>query len=160
MHGMIRFLFGCSTLLFLSLLPVQAQEQEPQVLPAPDRGENEGAGPFDRLVIRGATLINGDGGMPVGPVDIVIEDNRIVAVEGVGTPGIPIDGKGRPDPGTHEIDAEGMYVMPGFIDNHVHTGGVPKAPRADYIYKLWLAHGITTVRGVPFGPLEWSISEK
>jgi dihydroorotase-like cyclic amidohydrolase len=117
-------------------------------------------GPFERLVIRGATLINGDGGMPVGPVDIVIEDNRIEAVKVVGAPGVPIDDERRPEAGVHEIDASGMYVMPGFIDNHVHTGGVPKAPEAEYAYKLWLAHGITTVRGVPFGPLEWSISEK
>lgn len=159
MQKIARFFVGCCALLAASLVSVHAEE-EARVQPAPDRGENEGAGPFDRLVIRGATLINGDGGMPVGPVDIVIEQNRIVAIEGVGTPGIPIDDEGRPDPGTHEIDAEGMYVMPGFIDNHVHTGGVPKAPRADYVYKLWLAHGITTVRGVPFGPLEWSIREK
>ncbi|TCO77707.1 amidohydrolase family protein [Chromatocurvus halotolerans] len=151
------FLAGCCALLSVTLVHVQAQDQ---VQPAPDRGENEGAGPFDRLVIRGATLINGDGGMPVGPVDIVIEQNRIESIKGVGTPGIPISDEGRPEPGTHEIDAHGMYVMPGFIDNHVHTGGVPKAPNADYVYRLWLAHGITTVRGVPFGPLEWSISEK
>ena len=53
-----------------------------------------------------------------------------------------------------------MYVMPGLIDNHVHTGGPRKAPEAEYVYKLWLGHGVTTVRGVPFGPMEWSLSEK
>jgi imidazolonepropionase-like amidohydrolase len=53
-----------------------------------------------------------------------------------------------------------MYVLPGFVDVHVHTGGVPKAPQAEYIYKLWLAHGVTTVRGVPFGDFNWSLGEK
>ena len=139
--------------------PVQDEEEE-AVAPAPDRGPDEGEGPFERLIIRGATMINGDGGMPYGPVDIVIEGNRIEAIEGVGTPGLPIDEEGRPTDATKEIDAEGMYVLPGFVDNHVHTGGVPKAPEAEYVYKLWLGHGITTVRGVPFGPLEWSLSEK
>ena len=42
-----------------------------------------------------------------------------------------------------------MYVMPGFIDLHVHAGGAPKNADAEYAYKLWLAHGVTTVRGVP-----------
>lgn len=149
----------CCALLFAALLPAHA-ENRPGVAPAPDRGENEGAGPFDRMVIRGATLINGDGGMPVGPVDIVIENNRIEAVEVVGAPGLPIDADRRPEAGSYEIDASGMYVMPGFIDNHVHSGGEPKAPEAEYVYKLWLAHGITTVRGVPFGLLEWSLAEK
>ena len=34
-------------------------------------------GPFDQLIIRGATLVNGNGSPPVGPVDIVIEKNII-----------------------------------------------------------------------------------
>ena len=34
-------------------------------------------GPFDQLIIRGATLINGNGSPPLGPVDIVIEQNII-----------------------------------------------------------------------------------
>ena len=154
---LVASLLACVALLFISIVPVQAQDM---VQPAPDRGADEGEGPFDRLIIRGATLINGDGGMPVGPVDIVVEGNRIEAIEGVGAPGVPIDAEDRPGDATREIDAEGMYVLPGFIDNHVHTGGVPKAPEAEYVYKLWLGHGITTVRGVPFGPLEWSLSEK
>lgn len=150
-------LLACLALLLVSVAPLQAQDM---VQPAPDRGPNEGEGPFDRLIIRGATLINGDGGMPVGPVDIVIEDNRIEDVVSVAMAGVPIDEDDRPGGATREINAEGMYVLPGFIDNHVHTGGVPKAPEAEYVYKLWLAHGITTVRGVPFGPLEWSLSER
>jgi len=150
-------LLACLALLLVSVAPLQAQDM---VQPAPDRGPNEGEGPFDRLIIRGATLIDGNGGMPVGPVDIVIEDNRIEDVVSVAMAGVPIDEDDRPDGATRELDAEGMYVLPGFIDNHVHTGGVPKAPEAEYVYKLWLAHGITTVRGVPFGPLEWSLSEK
>jgi hypothetical protein len=53
-----------------------------------------------------------------------------------------------------------MYVLPGFVDLHLHTGAVPKAPEAEYVYKLWMAHGITTGRGVPFGPMGWSLRER
>ncbi len=129
-----------------------------QVKPAPDR--TTGEGPFDRLIIRGATLIDGSGGPAIGPVDIVIEKNRIVDIKVVGVPHVPIDPDIRPTGATKEIDATGKYVMPGIVDLHVHTGGDTKAPEAEYVYKLWLANGITTVRGVPTGPLEWSISEK
>jgi N-acyl-D-aspartate/D-glutamate deacylase len=39
-------------------------------------------------------------------------------------------------------------VLPGFVDVHGHNGDPEKAPNASYGYRLWLAHGVTTVRGV------------
>ena len=134
------------------------EEEREQVQPAPARAEGEG--PFERLILRGANLVDGTGSPPIGPVDIVIEGNRIVDIQTVGAPMVPIDEDKRPKGATHELDVSGAWVMPGIVDLHVHTGGVPKAPEAEYVYKLWLAHGITTVRGVPTGPLEWALSEK
>ena len=128
--------------------------------PAPDRQSDEGEGPFKRLIIRGGTLIDGTGGPPRGPVDIVIENNQIIRIASVGTPFIPIDEDRRPKDATYELDAEGMYVLPGFVDLHIHSGNQFKAPDAEYTYKLWLAHGITTVRGVALGPMEWTLSER
>ena len=64
----------------------QEQEQPRRVLPAPDRGADEGEGPFERLILRGATMIDGTGAPPRSPVDIVIEGNQIVEVRGVGAP--------------------------------------------------------------------------
>ena len=136
-----------------------AQEEESELVTlAPDRAEGEG--PFERLILRGVTMIDGTGAPPFGPVDVVIEENRIAEIETVGTPGLGITEDDRPGDATHEIEAEGWWLMPGIIDLHAHTGGVPKAPEAEYVYKLWLAHGITTVRGVPTGPLEWELSER
>ena len=43
-----------------------------------------------------------------------------------------------------------MYVLPGFVDMHGHNGDPDKAPQPSYGYKLWLAHGVTSVRGVSF----------
>ncbi|SDB48474.1 hypothetical protein SAMN03097699_1630 [Flavobacteriaceae bacterium MAR_2010_188] len=134
-----------------------------QMLGGPDRKPGEGDGPYDRLIIRGVTMIDGTGSPATGPVDIVIEHNKIVDIVNVGLPKVPIDESKRPKIGSgnvKEIDANGKYLMPGIIDLHVHTGGVPKAPEAEYVYKLWLANGITTVRGVPFGELEWSLNER
>src|SRR5262244_355726 len=88
--------------------------------PAPNRRSDEGQGPYRRLVIRGATLIDGTGAPPMGPVDIVVEKDRIVRVASVGYPKVPIRDQSRPEKGDYEIDATGMYVLPGFINAHAH----------------------------------------
>ena len=129
---------------------------DPRVAPK----RREGEGPFPRLIIRGTTLIDGTGAPPRGPVDIVIENNRITNIASVGYPGVRIDTAGRPRNATREIDGTGMYVLPGLVDLHVHQGTKQKAPESEYYNKLWLAHGITSVRGVPFASYAYSIGEK
>jgi imidazolonepropionase-like amidohydrolase len=131
-----------------------------QMEPTTPRGADEGGGPYERLIIRGATMIDGTGAPPMGPVDIVIQGDSIAEIRSVGYPGVPIDERRRPRDGDRVIEWEGNFVMPGFVDMHAHTGGVPKAPQAEYVYKLWMAHGITTSRGVGHGPLNWSLREK
>ena len=61
-------------------------QQGPPKAPERDRGE----GPYERLILRGATLVTGEGAPPRGPVDIVIENDRIVNIVSVGHPGVPI----------------------------------------------------------------------
>jgi imidazolonepropionase-like amidohydrolase len=134
------------------------QDKSTDPLPAPPRAEGEG--PFERLVIRNATVIDGSGAPARGPMDVVIEGNRIAAVvktEYIAGDMRPAD---RPEQASKEIDATGMYVLPGFVDLHVHSGDIPKTPEVEYVYKLWMAHGITSVRGVPFASPEFSESEK
>lgn len=131
------------------------------VAQAPARGPGEGEGPFERLIIRGATLIDGTGAPPVGPVDIVIEGNRIAQVRSVGYAGVPIDERRRPQGATREIDATGMYVLPGFVDLHAHSGGAAQGTPAEYVYKLWLAHGVTTIRDPGSGNgVDWTIESR
>jgi imidazolonepropionase-like amidohydrolase len=156
----IVFLVFCTLTVHNTVRPAVAAEPEDTVKGAPDRRADEGEGPFERLIIRGGTLIDGSGAPARGPVDIVVEGNRIIEVKGVGAPHAPIDEDERPTGATREIDASGSYVMPGFVNNHAHVGDVPKAPDAEYAYKLWMAHGITTIRGVPAGPLDWTLRER
>jgi imidazolonepropionase-like amidohydrolase len=130
------------------------------ITPAPNRTPKDGGGPYDRLVIRAITVIDGTGAAPIGPMDVVVEQNQIVDVVSVGPPQVPINEKGRPAKGTREIDGTGMYLLPGFVDTHVHYGDAKKAPDAEYVNKLWLASGVTTVRGVPAGPLDWALRER
>jgi imidazolonepropionase-like amidohydrolase len=119
------------------------------MLPTPPRTADEGAGPYPTLVIRGATIVTGNGGPPYGPADIVIRGNRIAEIRSAGTPGLPMAANRAPAGATREIDATGMFVMPGFVDMHGHSGDPDKVADPSYPYRLWLAHGVTTVRGVP-----------
>jgi hypothetical protein len=134
---------------------------ERSITPAPDRRADEVEGPFDRLVIRGATIVDGTGAPPQGPVDIVIENNRIREIRSVGYPKVAIRDAARPAKGTKEIDASGMYVLPGFVDCHAHIGGVAQGTPAEYVYKLWMAHGVTTIRDPGSGNgVDWTIKER
>ncbi|HMB63124.1 MAG TPA: amidohydrolase family protein [Eudoraea sp.] len=110
--------------------------------------QTQGEGPFPQLIIRGVTLINGNGAPPQGPIDIVVENNIIRKIQVVGYPGVPVDEGKRPQllPGGKELDCSGMYLMPGFVDMHAHIGGEAQGAEPDYVFKLWMAHGVTTIR--------------
>jgi amidohydrolase family protein len=160
----MKFGLAAATALCLGSVPaVRAQQSAPPKMErVADRQPGEGDGPYRRLVIRGAMLVDGSGAPPRGPVDIVIAGNRIQSVAGAGTPGLPLAPERPPRGADREIDATGMYVLPGFVDNHGHNGDPDKAPNATYGYRLWLAHGVTTVRGVPLydGPDNASLSDQ
>jgi hypothetical protein len=62
--------------LLIAVAGAQTQPR-PSIEPGPNRGAGEGDGPFDRLVIRGATMIDGAGAPPVGPVDSGNQKRRL-----------------------------------------------------------------------------------
>jgi len=162
---MLRTRWSILVVLLLALTASLAAQNPPelgaqQLNPAPNRRPDEGKGPFPTLVIRGGMLIDGTGGPPRGPVDIVIENNRIRSIRQAGPPIVPLKPNRPPANASYEVDATGMYVLPGFVDAHVHAGGAPKNADAEYAYKLWMAHGVTTVRGVPLAPNPISVKEK
>ncbi len=108
---------------------------------------NTSQGPFNQLIIRGVTLINGNGAPPLGPVDIVVKNNIITKIQTIGFPGIKTNRKGpKLEKDGFEIDCTGMYLLPGLIDMHGHIGGNSQGASPEYVFKLWLAHGITTIR--------------
>ncbi len=152
----LTFLTRFAAFAFFAAASVPALAQMPDA-PARDEGE----GPWSRLVIRGATLIDGTGAPPVGPVDVVVENDRIAAIRSVGYPGVPISEGRRPGPGEREIDAHGMYLLPGFVDMHGHIGGNSQGTVPEYVFKLWMAHGITTVRDPGSGNgMDWTLRHR
>ena len=125
-----------------------------------------GEGPYKRLIIRGAMMIDGMGGPALGPTEIVVENNRIAKIGLMKTPfpGEIAKNEGD-DEGTRIINAEGKYILPGLINGHAHlhstaagkTGHGGEVP-AQYVAWLWLAHGITSVREVGNGrSIAWQV---
>lgn len=64
-------------------------------------------------LIRNGTLIDGTGSAPLPNAGVLIKENRIDAVGQVNSLSLP-------DAPVKEIDAGGGYILPGFIDTHVH----------------------------------------
>jgi len=84
---------------------------------------------FD-IILRGGTILDGTGGAPIAG-DIGVRDGKIAFV--------------GPTPlgaaATHELDATGCFVSPGFIDIHTHSDiSVLYTPGMDSS----LAQGVTT----------------
>jgi imidazolonepropionase-like amidohydrolase len=83
--------------------------QEP---PKSERGRSTGPQSKNIKALVGGTLIDGFGSKPLANSVIIIEGERIKAVGQVGTLSIP--------QGAEVISTEGMTVLPGLWDMHVH----------------------------------------
>jgi len=117
---------------------------------------------YESLVIQDAMIINGRGAPPYGPCDILVSDGKIKEIVNVDTISLSRYKIKRPE-AEHVIDAKGMYVIPGLVDMHTHINVAddkcgPKG--AEYAYKLFLAHGITTIRTCGFGTDEKLVEHK
>ena len=66
-----------------------------------------------RIALVGGTLIDGTGGRPIRNSVVLIDGERITAVGTVGSRAVPA--------GYQVISTEGMSVLPGLWDMHVHT---------------------------------------
>ncbi|MBD3413524.1 MAG: amidohydrolase family protein [Candidatus Aminicenantes bacterium] len=99
---------------------------------------------YEQLIIRNVVMVDGNGTPAQGPVDVVVEDNIIESIRRART------GKGAYEKDEHIIDGTGMYLLPGLINihAHIHDSRAGHPLPFDYLYKLWLGCGITTVRDV------------
>lgn len=92
-------------------------------------------------VIRGATLLTMQDAQPLTGHLVVVEQGRIVAVR-------PEAGF-KPPAGARQLDARGMFLMPGLAEMHAHVPGSELGE--DYLRRvlsLYVANGVTTIRGM------------
>ena len=111
-------------------------------LPAQTRGIETG-NRYERLIIRNVVVIDGNGTPPAGPMDVIIEGNKISALRAARKPDAHKDE-------SHVIDGTGSYLLPGLINIHAHIhdsrANIPLP--FEYLYRLWLSCGITSIRDV------------
>ncbi len=84
---------------------------------------------LDFVVLRGATVIDGLGNPPLANATVVVEGDRIRLIFSGQDPTYPTDAT--------VIDLSGKFVIPGFVDTHVHWEG--------WMGEIFVNHGITSV---------------
>jgi imidazolonepropionase-like amidohydrolase len=101
------------------------------------------------VAITGGTVIDGTGAAPRPNTTIIVQGERIAAIGPAADVAVPA--------GALRIDATGKFVLPGFIDLHVHLMYPPTdAPQSDGIgvlralrfMNLFQAAGVTALRDV------------
>ena len=95
--------------------------------------------PRGAVVLRGARAITMKGTEVIEDADVVVRDNRIVAVGQRGAVEVPS--------GARIIDVAGKTIVPGFVDTHAHFRHSPDI----HTVQPWallanLAYGVTTTR--------------
>jgi imidazolonepropionase-like amidohydrolase len=92
------------------------------------------------VVYRGATLIDVQGGEARVNTAIVTRGERIEAIADANTYRAP--------QGARVVDVAGRYVVPGFINTHVHLASPPDRPYAMALMRRDIYGGVTAVRGM------------
>ena len=95
--------------------------------------------PTGTVVLKGARIITMKGDEVIPRGDVVVTNNRVVAVGAEGSVTVPA--------GARTIDVSGKTIMPGLVDVHAHMWpqwGI-HSPQP-YMYTVNLAYGVTTTR--------------
>lgn len=96
--------------------------------------------PRGTVVLRGGRVITMRGTEIIEDADVVVRDNRILAIGRRGDVEVPR--------GARIIDVSGKTIVPGFVDTHYHAQWlVPEIhPGQTWQYLTTLAYGVTTTR--------------
>jgi len=96
--------------------------------------------PKGTVVLRGGKVLTMKGTEIIENADVVVKDNKIIAVGKRDSVQVPTDAQ--------VIDITGKTVMPGFVDTHYHAQWlIPEIhPVQTWQYLTNLAYGVTTTR--------------
>lgn len=99
------------------------------------------------------TVLNFDSAKPLANQTVIVEGDRITAVGPAG--------RVRPLKGSTVIEGKGKFLMPGFAEMHGHIPP-PQAPPefTERVLFLYVANGVTTVRGMLGAPGQLELREK
>jgi imidazolonepropionase-like amidohydrolase len=123
----------------IALTSIGAAHAQPGARPESWRLRRQAEPPW---VLAGGTIVDVTTGKLLRKRYIVIAGDQIASISET-----PPGGAAR------TVDITGLYVVPGFFDLHAHVQPSPFDPKrrpVEEILRALLAHGVTTVRGLPF----------
>jgi imidazolonepropionase-like amidohydrolase len=105
------------------------------------------------LAITNVTVLPMDGERTLADQTVIVQGGRIRAVGPAATTTVPA--------GATRIDGRGKYLMPGLAEMHAHVPpGSPTDEQLADIMFLYIANGITTIRGMLGAPYQIALKEK
>lgn len=115
----------------------------------PDRPDTQG----EVVVFVGANVIPMDAERVLENQTVVVRDGRIAAIGPASDVAIP--------EGAVRIDARGKFLVPGIAEMHGHLPGPNTPPElTETIFFLFVANGVTTVRGMQGHPFQFELRER
>ena len=122
---------------------------------APPSGtaEAQAAGQSATTAFVGVTVLPMDGRAPLADQTVVVRGDRITAVGPSARTAVPA--------GATRVEARGKFLLPGLAEMHGHVPP-PNAPAelTDEVLFLYVANGITTVRGMLGAPGQLQLRER
>ena len=103
------------------------------------------------VLFRNATVITMDAAGSLERHDLLVEDGKITRLA-------PAGGIAAKD--ARVVDASGKFLMPGLAEMHAHVPGPEPAGYAEDVLLLYVAHGLTTIRGMLGHPSHLGLRER
>ncbi|MEM1080290.1 MAG: amidohydrolase family protein [Pseudomonadota bacterium] len=97
-----------------------------------------GTASASQFVFDGVQLIDIEAGTVSEPQRLAVSNGQIVASDDASASRRPF----------RYIDARGLFLMPGLTEMHAHVPNTQNMQQVEDVLTLFLAHGITTVRGM------------
>ncbi len=112
------------------------QSDQGDIKAAPQSAEKVDDNQDNKLILYNLTLIDGTGAEPMEDMRIFISKDRIEKI---------VKAEDDFPEGYEKVDLKGYYVLPGFINTHVHCF------YSERTLQNWLENGVTTVRELASG---------
>lgn len=122
------------------------------VLPAAALAQGRGAAPAP-VAFTNVTVLTMDGDRRLADHTVIVRDGRIAALGPSASTPVPA--------GVTRVDGRGKFLMPGLAEMHAHVPpGNPTREQLEDIMFLYVANGITTIRGMLGAPYQIQLKEQ
>jgi hypothetical protein len=106
------------------------------------------------LLLRGVTVVELPEGRLATNRDVLVRDGRIERIAASGS------SRERTPKETLIVEGRGRFLMPGIAEGHAHVPGPKQQDYAEEVLLLYVAHGVTTIRGMLGDPWHLELRDR